>query len=524
MRRDKARSKVSASVAVDALRPGRKRAALHPRERLLIGLLGATAIIPVWVASWPVASTLSALILAASAFLVSLLPRPVIEGMDAVDWSNRWKLDRLVKFPVFWVGLLLMIFLALQWQNPAFRAVWDVEEGVWAQIPIEHREDWPVGVVGPLGEDATPRAFAAWVAAWLATCAVWVGITRRRSLVALLGIVAANAVVLGALGILHYYTGGQRVLFFLGLPEERAAASFGRAAPAAAYFILSLGLCLGMAVYHFFESRRQLSKSDPSGLFYVGAVLSVAMAAFSGSSIGFRISTLLVALYISAGVFFLIWRNAKGGSRVAGIAVSLLAGMVAGWGLFFYAGGGLFRGLNAVDRTAVGADPEIRAALGDAAREAIAERPWTGWGAGSFRYAISGREVPVAAFEDWPEIVYHDTARNDLVQMLTEIGRVGTLLALLCAGLLAWRLATPRILGNPLLFFTAAGIIAVLLLGTRETVLATPAVLVHFCMLLCACALLAHFEQSGRFRAPPSPLAPELKPWEKRGVKTVELG
>lgn len=512
----------SPSEVVDAFRAGRRRGPLHPREKLLIGVLGLLAVVSTWLAGAPVVSAYLGFACALAAFIIALMPRPIVEGLDEVDWSNRWRLERLIKFPVFWIGLALIVLIGFQASNPAFRASWDIETELWVRTPLEHTAGAPVGAVGPAGESNTSTAFLGWTSAWLGACAVWVGISRRRSLLAVLWILGLNAVGLAIVGLMQFYSGAERIFGVFPVDEVRPASAFPYLPGASAFFAVSLGLCLGLAVYYFYEAKRFLLKSDPSGLFFFGAITIAAMAACSGNAWGCTAAVAVGAAFGAYVVFLLVWKNIRGIGRKAGVIVCVAC--AAGFVLVSHGmlNRKLFAGLGQLDRKPLGASPELRSSLQDAVLEASAERPWTGWGAGSLRYVISGREKPVEHFANWSDPIYHAHARNDLLELLAELGRIGTLLVLACAVALGWRLFNGRTLANPLLLFLSLGLVAVLFIGLRETTLSAPSTLLQFSLLLCSASLLAHMEQPARFRAPPAPSAPDPRPWEKRGIKTTE--
>lgn len=518
MSRDKTRNSPSPSEVMEAFRAGRKRGPLHPRERLLLVLLGLAVSGVTWLSGHPPSAAFFAALASLAAFFVALMPRPIVEGMDEIEWSSHWRIKRLAQFPVFWLGLVLCLFVWLQYLNPSVQAFWDPEAELWIREPLEHRSGWPVGIVAPLGEDTTGRALLAWTAAWLFACAVWVGISRRRGLLGLFWIIGLNGMAVAVVGVIQFFLKTSKVVWVFEPESSRVSSVFGRPEASAAFQILIFGLCIGLAFHYFFEARRHLLKSDPSGLFLAGAVAVAAMAVLSGLAFGTRVLAMILAVFLGFLAFILIWKNVKGLRRSAGIVVCSAFSAVFAW----YGGAMLTaaaRGTQPIDSNPAGASGEVRGNLWTAARELSSERPWTGWGAGSFRFQISGREQPVPGFEE--AVIYHPTARNDLLQMAAELGRFGTLLALGCFLALVWRLFTPRTLANPLQVFLCLGILGVVAIGWRETVLTAPAVLLHFSGLLCAASLLANMEKPGKFRPPPSPLAREPTAWEKRGMRSI---
>lgn len=496
----------SASEVMEAFRAGRSRSPVHPRERLLLLALGAAVVAATWIApsGAPWSLVLTA-ILAVAAFGIALPPRPIVEGEDDVDWSNRWRIRKLVTLPPFWIGLAFVAFLGAQHASPSLRANYDILDDRWVTAPLAEPGLF-TSVEAPFGETNALRAAVLHGVAWLLLCAAWVGLTRRRSVLALLWILGLNALALAVAGLALRLAGGGPFPWVHTADGELTIAAFTRASSSAAFGVLACACCLGLAVHHFVESRRHLLKSDPSGIFFFGAIVCAGFTAFSGHRILSLGMAGVVGIFVAYSVFALIWRNDRGLARWVGVSVAVLAGALA----IFVIREGMARGILS------GLRPETPSAGVDYAQakaeaRAIAwqlanERPWTGWGAGSFRYLAAGRQFPG---EDGTPPPYLSHARSELLELATEVGVLGLLLLAAATGWLVRQVARANVISHPLLCFLAAGLGVIALATTRESLLGDPAVLVYGTLLLGCAALVALMERPSRFRAAPSPVVPD---------------
>ena len=124
-------------------------------------------------------------VLAVAAFAISLLPRTIHPEESGGNTLRLVPGRRLLRFPVFWLGLLLLGYVALQASNPVWAYITDGKYFWMMRIP---GADWlPPGVRVPFEKWGPWRSFMVFGGAWLTVCAIWIGFTRRRTLQILVG-------------------------------------------------------------------------------------------------------------------------------------------------------------------------------------------------------------------------------------------------------------------------------------------------------------------------------------------------
>lgn len=486
---------------MDAFRATKRRGPLHPQEKLLLLFLALTAVTAIWTgrghALW--SSALCALF-ALVAFLVALPPRPIIEGLDEIDWSSRWRVRRLLKYPVFWVGLAFTGLVITQAARTAARANYDPIEDRWIVEPDPASLPPLSSITGPFGEATPLQGALDFGAAFLAGSAAWIGLTRRRSVLALFWVLSLNATTLALVSIARQLS--------------RSGETLLSGHPAAAYLLLCCGLTVGLTIYYFFESKRFLQKSDPSGVFCLGIIATAAAVPFTGSAAGLALAAAIAGGFAGFIVFYLVWRRETGMSRRVGYAVFLAAMVFPP-----FVAQRVTSGMQFLDRRGAINHAQVRDSIHDVAGALAAERPLFGWGLGSFRYLATDRQDRQLEASLSPDPLYHQTARGDLFELPAQVGLVGCLLLAAAIVWHGWSFARGRLPQNPLLQFIAIGIAAMLVLTCRESVVTSGPVLIHFVLIITGGSLLCLMERPTRFRAPPSPVAAPPPPPPRSSVR-----
>jgi hypothetical protein len=157
---------------------------LSGRERAVAGTLGLLVVFMPWAfGSRNVWAQWIALGLAVVAMACALAPARgaavVTESGDGVDGEGAgraggWR--RLVRFPLFWLGLVYLGFVTCQALNPAAVLV---STPLWWRLDFVEPIAWlPSGVDAPFARMNAWRVLVIHGAAWLAVCAAWTGLTR----------------------------------------------------------------------------------------------------------------------------------------------------------------------------------------------------------------------------------------------------------------------------------------------------------------------------------------------------------
>ncbi len=437
-------SRFPTSPAPAASFPSRKKPArLHPLEITLVGLSGAHLCFLPWaLGTMHVWSQVLSFLLAGTCFAIALVPRTHIGEYSRDGRSYRYlPVRRLLKFPGFWLGLILLAYVFVQAVNPAWRYM--REGDAWWMERIDHVAWLPASADAPFAISNPWRALLVWSSAWMTACALWIGLTRRAMLRGLLSLLVLNATLLAIVGILQHVAGNGKILWFIEPSTHYAVATFLYKNHAGAYFNLLLATALAVAAWHQRHSERHFERASPAPVFVVCAVLLALIVALSFS----RASTLLMLLFgavsIVMGVLHLL-RSARRPNLplVAAIAVCL-AGLVwlSARQLQLARAADKFQQLFQSDRVA---SIESRQIAAQATWEMAQAQPVTGWGAGCFRFLfpLFQQNHPAIYQPAWDpgRMFYYEHAHNDYLQFLAELGIVGSLplILLLGAGVFAW--------------------------------------------------------------------------------------
>ncbi|MBC8010579.1 MAG: O-antigen ligase domain-containing protein, partial [Burkholderiales bacterium] len=175
---------------------------LHPLERALVVLASLHLCFLPWAmgARSPWAQVVS-LGFAVVIFVLALWPRLYTgELAPEKDFTlHTW--PRLLRFPIFWLGLLFLGYIAAGALNPAWQYVNDGK--VWYIESLPHTDLLPSSIAAPFERMNAWRMLVIYGSAWLLVCSLWTAITRRAAAQTILTAVVVNGAVLALIGILQ---------------------------------------------------------------------------------------------------------------------------------------------------------------------------------------------------------------------------------------------------------------------------------------------------------------------------------
>lgn len=390
---------------------------------------------------------------------------------------------RLVRFPLFWLGLALLAYLGLQALNPSW--VWERNATTWWLRRVNDTPWLPTSVQTPFERFDIWRQFIIYATVWLTVCALWIGITRRKTLHLLLGVLVGNAVILGLVGFAHKATGEAKVLWLQSFPEASSFASFVYRNHAGAYFSLLSFAALGLGVWHFFEGRKRMARSTPAALWVIAALLLVFAVVFSLSR-GAIISLTVFGIAAVIAVVILRVSSATQSTIPPIIPVMVALGIVGtvGWmvrQIDFTAVYYRFEQLSKLQAN----DPSVinRQYAREAALQMQGDHWLRGVGAGGFRHLFPEyiRQKPLI-YEGGRFFWEH--AHNDWLEIPIELGLTGVLLIAAGFSWMAWSWAKGGGWRHPLALMVALGAGQVLAHAVMDFPFQNPAILVTWWALL----------------------------------------
>ena len=472
------------------------RQRIHATEKILLYVLTAQLVFLPWaIGGMRVWSQWISLGLSVVAFLISLLPREYREVGPGQAPFRLYTWPKLLRFPLFWLGLAVLGYIVIQALNPAW--VFETDGKAWWMKSVPHNQMLPSGVEVPFERWGPWRMLLIYSSVLMTVCAIWIGLTRRRSLQMLLTALAGNAFVLAILGIAQRATDADKMFWFWKPPAAYFVSSFVYKNHAGAYFNLLLALCAGLALWHYERGLRRLDKSSPSGVFAFFGTAVVLLVIFSYS----RTATLLMFafLLVAVGIFF--WRQkqqADVGTRSPIAAILVVIAL----GAFLYLGAKSLRTeqflskMTELQQQLETSEAGSRTLAARATWDMAKDRLVFGWGSGSFEscFPIYQRRIPeISRSGDRPLLWQH--AHNDYLELLAEFGLVGGALLVAMAGFIVLKAIRVGVWRNPVGLFGGIGCGLVAIHSVVDFHAYNPAILTTFCVLAVAIVRWTEIEE-----------------------------
>lgn len=444
---------------------------IAPAERLLIGILGFhLALLP-----WPLAT-------------MHALPQVLSLMASIVGFSIAvpGKSAKLFSFPIFWLGGILVAYVVVQGLNPDWQYF---SNGHFWWLAAKSGVSWlPTSVEAPFRDMNAWRMAIVYSDSWLLVCSVWVGITRRKSIRLLFGVVVMNCLLLtGLLAVQRNATGPRFPWPLTSWTPYDLAGTFISRNHAAAYLALGVYCAAALGIWNLEQAERHHKKSNPAGVFAIAAIVLAGGVLFTLS----RGAVVTMAL---AGGMLGLWlfvrrtyRSRESENWRAGVAIAAI------FALF------LVGSLRYLDFTplesrfdqfaAAKVDPSVlyRTEARHAAAQMLKDEWLRGVGAGGFRFLF----VPYV--RRFPDIyqggkLFWEHAHCDWLEIPIELGIGGTLLLVASAAWFSHHFAKYR--------FWKAALATPLLLGCMQTLVHAgfdfpfqcPAIIATWCFMLIAAA------------------------------------
>lgn len=441
---------------------------VHPLEQLLALLAGLNLCFLPWAfGGVDVWSQLVSAGLAAGTLLTALLPRGGGRRPDSRP--------RLSRFPVFWAGLALFAYVAIQALNPAFE--YKSEGTAWWLVRTDHIGWLPAGMTAPFGDSNPWRSLLVWGSCWMTVCGLWAGVTHRRTLLRLLTALSVNGFAFASFGIVQRASGTDRIYWSrsVGFPYFFAAIIYKN--HAAAFFILLTAVTMGLTIRAFWQNRRQRSRSSPAIMFlFFTFILILAIGlSFSISGLVLFAALLLAVAPVTIRRYVTMFPRAKSRLPVL-LTAGLLVVLAAGLGAAGNHGDLSYKIHVMMAGNATHSMRTRRLAL-RRGWQMFTDRWVTGWGAGCFEYGFTKYqhlELELTRLGGVPLRWEH--VHNDWLELLIELGVAGALPVLFMLAYGGREIIRLRLWQKPALQPLLCGLGAVLVYGFCDFPLHNPAV------------------------------------------------
>lgn len=454
-------------------RTGRQK--IHPQEMALLVGVSAVLVYQSWAygSMRPVAQSI-ALGLSVVAFILALVPRAYEDAGPGQAPFRLYTWPKLIRFPIFWIGLVMLGIIVIQGLNPAW--AFTTNGKTWWIEAIPHIEWLPAGMRVPFERWGPWRMLMIYATVWFTVCSIWIGFTRRKTFQAFFTLLAGNAFLLAALGIAQRATNAKGI-FWYWTPTDYFVSSFTYKNHAGAYFNLMLALCAGLAFWYYERSLRRLDKSGPSGLFAFFGTAVAMIVIFSYS----RTATVLMFGFLAVTFGIFLWRvviRARPGERNPLMLIMVTGAFAA----FLWIGATSLntsrftQGINKLSSEVETLNGRVSAIA--PSWDMINARPVSGWGAGCFRFAFPRFQINYPdAWKQFGGRVYWEHPHNDYLEFLSEWGWLGAGLVLTGAGFALWHLLRLRVWSNPLALFLVLGCAVTMAHASIEYLFYNPAIL-----------------------------------------------
>lgn len=426
-----------------------RRRTISQREHWLAVTLALAVCIPPWLLGgmrwW---QQLIFLGLALVPFVLSLIP-------DATCGSKE-RFIRLIKFPIFWLGLIFLAYIAIGALNHSWEYTLTDFGKKWRMERVHSTKyiHWlPNGVEAPFVNMNPWRVVILYLTGLLLVCAAWVGLTRKRSVFLILGIIAANAFLLALLGILQKLGSTELIYWTYEPANPRFFSTFHYRNHCGAYLYLGLAASLSAAFYHWRRMRDEALTSSPAPMFLFCALVIMGALLFASSRGGILFGGFVCGVALLTFIFTAFTHGKQGLVTIGVLSIVIAACGYFAWPVMQRALPEIKERLEATEEglTQMKGSTQFerqRQQMTKVTLEMWRERTWLGWGAGSYRFMFPKFQVK------YPELYYfnwnpdkmksrpnyklrHQSINyphNDWVQSLAEYGIVGSAILVMILG------------------------------------------------------------------------------------------
>jgi O-antigen ligase len=392
--------------------------------------------------------------------------------------------SKLLRFPIFWVGLLFLLYIAIQALNPAWEYITD---GRFWWLQGMSCIDWlPSGMRTPFEQASPWRSLMIYSSAWMTTCALWIGFTRRRPLRILLVIMAVNGALLALVGLVQRALGAEEILWFYRSASSDFAATFISRNHGAAYLNLVLAVSSALAIWYYRRQLRRGEYSSPALVFGFFALLIALMVLYSYSRAGGFLMIGFLAVAVGLVGRRLLFSTDQGQSPLVATVLLVVVVAFAGYGIYSLKTDRIRDRLKEISKDLDAGGELPRWVAATATWEMAHDQLITGWGAGSFRFyfpVYQVRHPAIVTDLGTGKRSLWEHAHDDYLEILAEVGAIGC--SILAIGFLYYliQMTSLRIWRHPPSMVLVLGCLGTALHATVDFPFFCPAVLITWCAL-----------------------------------------
>ena len=352
----------------------------------------------------------------------------------------------LVRTPAFYFAAAFLLYLTIAAFNPAWQIASD-HRGWWLESVAPPLGSWlPTSVEAPYEPMNAWRIFNMHLAAFSLAFGLYLGLSSRRTTQFVLWFFLTNVALMAVVGIAQKYTQADAVLWWLPSENPSFWGSFFYRNQGAAFLNWGIVIAGILYFYHAHRCREEGRSGGPHFLAFCLIGLIAASVGLALSRGGILFAAILIALFLIFVLADYVYHTIAQLSRHTLLITSALT-----LTLTLLLSAGLFQANRAIDWQAIERRfGDIEATIDNAEGDArvmsskltwrmAQDQLWTGWGAGSFRYAFPMYQQEIDELfyarhhrkKGWMGRKFYRYAHNDILQFLAEYGIVGSSLLLL---------------------------------------------------------------------------------------------
>ena len=419
------------------------------------------------------------------------------------------RIMEILRDPIFYIGVFFLIPLYIQWWNSG--KVYILEDKAREVLFSPAVIDWLPGAVNTLKSWDMLVWFFPLFAILLM---VRHGCPRKLGFIIISWSMAINSVVLAIIGIIAPLLGNKYLSWLTSIfilpPYSRFSFSnfgyfstFGYANHAASFFLLHLGLTCGLFFYYYSNHKQNRRITIKTGILLMIILLQFYVLHRCHSSFGMIFSWIIMAFFISYGLYLYIRENPKRKVKsrfiVTGVILILASSL---FGLYFTARSDILAELSTIKKPMKYIKEQSAEKLWymSAALDIWRHSPIFGIGGGSYSEYLRYYERPNSNQDKY--IKTHELGKanvhNDFIQYLCEFGIVGMGLLIATFVLLAAKIIKNKVWKQSFALFGLLGMCGVLIQSMIDVPFRNPSVIISFAVILAGYGTFQHMEQNNQ--------------------------
>ncbi len=422
-------------------------------EKILLLFLCITIIYPGWFYNNAALDFPEPLPYLATLLLSLLIFSPLFDRGGIGFAPVRSRLVSLVKDPFFYLGLLCIIYVSIQYLNTGAVRLWDSTVDVNVRFTPTRLTFLPFSV-----DEIFARRMVLWsFTAWSIILSLRHGISKKGQRF-VFAVMLMNGIVLAVVGLAQYFSGTGKILWIFSPDKgDYFYSTFGYENFGGAFFTLIFAVACGCLIDSIMQVRKERVGAFIKGSLAIASMPVLALSIFLTNTRFCYLELFFLLLIFTIALFLLFLRQV--GRKQAMVALVFLSLVFSGivWIAFTsdHKGSQDLRNMATNGRSFIDREFRARTWQWEAAVKVWRDYPLFGTGHDNIRY-LQQRYLP----KNWKRVGLSKgkaNTHNDFLQYLSEFGIVGMTLFMMAIFYLLAQGLNYRFWKNPLLLWGFIG-------------------------------------------------------------------